>query len=93
MVDSTKLNGLEFAYANSQNANYPNYWKNLGFSDWTASGLSDVDAVNKIQQMFNGKLNVQWADGHAKSLAWQSIVGNICYWSTDAEGAHPNCGG
>ena len=94
VTDTTKLNGAELAYISGQNPNYVNYWKNIGDADWTqkgAAGLSDADAVTAIKK--RGKLNVQWADGHAKSLAWQAAVGNVCYWSTDVEGAHPNCGG
>ena len=45
-----------------------------------------------IRGRHNGKLNVHWTDGHAKNLDWTQTVGNICYWSTDADGAHPNCG-
>lgn len=91
VTDLSKLNGNEAAYITAQNANYSSYWKNIGDSDWTVSGLSDVDAVEKLKK--REKLNVQWADGHAKALDWKVAVGNICYWSTDVEGAHPNCGG
>jgi prepilin-type processing-associated H-X9-DG protein len=45
-----------------------------------------------IQSRHSGKLNVQWVDGHAKSLDWRQTIGNICYWTTDADGPHPNCG-
>jgi hypothetical protein len=34
---------------------------------------------------------VEFTDTHAKSLPYQQSVGNICYWTTDAEGPHPNC--
>ena len=52
-----------------------------------ASGLG----TSGIQSRHGGRLNVQWTDSHAKSLDWHQTVGNICYWSTDVEGAHPNC--
>jgi prepilin-type N-terminal cleavage/methylation domain-containing protein len=39
----------------------------------------------------NGRFNVEFTDTHAKSLAYQQSVGNICYWTTDVEGPHPNC--
>ena len=94
VTDTSKLNGTELAYISAQNTNYPNYWKNLGDADWTQKGganLTDAAAVTAIKK--RDKLNVEWADGHAKTLAWQQAVGNICYWSTDVDGAHPNCGG
>ena len=90
------LNGNEYSYVTSQNSNYAGYWMNQGGSNWTQSGQSyssfvpGADAL--IQKRHNGKLNVQWCDGHAKNLDWHSTVGNICYWTTDAaDGAHPNC--
>ncbi|RYG21086.1 prepilin-type N-terminal cleavage/methylation domain-containing protein [bacterium] len=91
VTDMSKLNGNELAFIQAQNANYPSYWKNIGDSNWTASGLTDAAAVQALKK--RDKLNVQWADGHAKTLPWQQAVGNVCYWSTDVEGAHPNCGG
>jgi len=90
------LNGNEYGYVTGQNANYVGYWMNQGGSNWTQSGQSYSSflpgAEALIQKRHNGKLNVQWVDGHAKNLDWHSTVGNICYWSTDVEGAHPNCG-
>ncbi len=94
VTDKSKLNGTELAYIQAQNSNYPSYWKNIGDADWTQKGaanLTDAAAVTAIKK--RDKLNVEWADGHAKTLAWQAAVGNICYWSTDVDGAHPNCGG
>ena len=92
VTDMSKLSGQELNYISAQNGSYPNYWKNIGDADWTQKGaanLSDAAALDLIKK--RGKLNVEWADGHAKSLAWQAAVGNICYWSTDVDGAHPNC--
>jgi prepilin-type N-terminal cleavage/methylation domain-containing protein/prepilin-type processing-associated H-X9-DG protein len=93
LVATTNLNGAEYAYVNSQNTNYPHYWMNQGASNWTQSGgvVTPTQALNLIPQRHNGKLNVQWTDGHAKNLDWKATVGNICYWSTDVEGAHAGC--
>ena len=88
-VDPSKLNGSEYAYVNAQNSNYPSYWKNVGDGNWTQGNTSNADAIAALNK--RAKLNVQWADGHAKSLDWKPALGNICYWSTDVEGAHPNC--
>jgi prepilin-type N-terminal cleavage/methylation domain-containing protein/prepilin-type processing-associated H-X9-DG protein len=69
------------------------YWANIGAADWSAEmgGLTAATAVSKGQSLFNGKLNVQFTDGHAKGLQYSQAVGDICHWSTDADGAHPNC--
>ncbi len=97
LADTSKLNGNELAYANTQKNNvYSHYWMNQGGSNWTlgeqtASSFIPT-ALTKIPSLYGGKLNVQWVDGHAKSLDWHQTVGNICYWTTDVEGAHPNCG-
>jgi prepilin-type processing-associated H-X9-DG protein len=91
----TNSNGNEQAYAQSLDPNYTAYWMNQGASNWTQSGgtVTPAQAVNLIPKLFGGRLNVAWCDGHAKSLDWHVTVGNICYWSTDADGAHPNCSG
>jgi len=86
-------NGFETAYVQSQNPNYLAYWMNQGASNWSQSGglVTPVQALSMIPMRYNGRLNVAWSDGHSKSLDWHVTVGNICYWSTDIEGAHPNC--
>ena len=96
VVDASKLNGNEFNYATQPaqggNPNYAHYWQNIGDGDWTARNTATpAQAVTNIKK--REKLNVEWTDTHAKTLAWQQAVGNVCYWSTDADGAHPNCGG
>lgn len=95
-TDTSKLNGTE---AGSPlwltNASYPHYWQNLGNSSYSMNNGSVVDvndAKNKIASRHSGKLNVQWTDGHAKTLDYKTAVGNICYWTIDTDGSHPNCG-
>jgi len=89
-------NGLEAAYVTNQNANYAHYWMNQGASNWTQAGVPFTstqiqNALTQIPKRYAGRLNVQWTDGHAKTLDWHQTVGDICYWSTDVEGPHPNC--
>ena len=89
----TNSNGQEAAYEQSIDPNYVAYWMNQGGSNWTQSGgtVTPTQALTLIQNLYGGRLNVAWTDGHAKSLDWHVTVGNICYWSTDTDGAHPNC--
>jgi len=91
--NTSVANGNEAAYVTNQNTNYASYWMNQGGANWTQSGgvLTPAQGLQMIPTRYNGKLNVQWTDGHAKTLDWHVTVGNICYWSTDVEGAHPNC--
>jgi prepilin-type N-terminal cleavage/methylation domain-containing protein/prepilin-type processing-associated H-X9-DG protein len=93
VVNASHLNGGEYAWANNQNAAYPHYWMNQGGSNWTMSdgNVTTTQADTLVPSLFGGKLNVQWVDGHAKTLDWHSTVGDICYWTTDVDGAHPNC--
>jgi prepilin-type N-terminal cleavage/methylation domain-containing protein len=107
VVNLSVLNGREFSYVTYSNSFYQHYWMNQGDGIGGGVGWSvdpnndggtptDSEIAAALGQYgvpgrHNGHLNVQWTDSHASSLPWQATVGNICYWSTDAEGAHPNC--
>ena len=73
------------------------YWANLGNGNWTMSEDTAAPTGTKylplIKGRHNGNLNAQFADGHAKSVSYLALVGDVCYWTTDAEGPHPNCSG
>lgn len=86
-------NGLEAAFLNNLDPNYNQFWMNQGGSNWSQTGgtVTPLQAGNLIPTLYNGRLNVAWTDGHTKSLDWHQTVGDICFWSTDIEGAHPNC--
>lgn len=96
LTNTGLLNGTEAAYVSGQNSNYIHYWQNQGASAWTASGVASssasiASAITNVPALWGGKLNVQWTDSHAKSLDWHQTVGNICYWTSDADGSHPGC--
>lgn len=103
LTDVSKLNGNEASYIvpSSGQHQYNYYWKNIGAADWSYSGgeaghLATGNANLAIQlgkERHNGTINCQFADGHAKSFAYSKVVGDVCLWTTDAEGAHPACGG
>lgn len=96
LQDQGKINGNEADFVYNQGSQYVDYWKNIGGGNWSYStdgnGTAGVIWAQRGKALFGGKTNVQWADGHAKSLDYNQVVGNICYWSTDTDGAHPNCG-
>jgi prepilin-type N-terminal cleavage/methylation domain-containing protein/prepilin-type processing-associated H-X9-DG protein len=85
--------GAEIAYFNSQGGQYINYWKNIGNANWSWGGgtLSAAAAIPLGKARHNEQIDVQFVDGHAKSLPYNRVVGDVCLWTTDAEGAHPNC--
>lgn len=83
---------------------YEFYWKNIGNAGWSATGgeagayagtTSSSDGVVKAiadgKLRHSGQINAQFADGHAKTLPYNRVVGDVCLWTTDVEGSHPNC--
>ena len=84
---------VEQTYMNKQGGQYKSYWKNMGNANWSWGGgtLSGANAVPLGKQRHNEQINVQFVDGHSKSLPYNRAVGDVCLWTTDVEGAHPNC--
>ena len=84
----------ETSILNAQGPPYTKYWENLGNANWseTGGGLSPADAVTRIKTRHTGQvLNSAFVDGHVKALPATQVVGDICLWTTDADGLHPNC--
>ena len=81
----------EQAYVNAQGTFYRNYWKNIGNAAWDYQGDSPAVALQKGPQRHTGFVNCQFADGHVKAIRYNDLISNICYWTTDADGPHPNC--
>ncbi len=98
-TDISKLNGNEAAFIDAQGGQYKYYWKNIGNSNWSYSGGEggNLKVGNEAAAVTLGKtrhaqqINVQFADGHAKAVPYNKAVGDICLWTTDADGAHPAC--
>jgi len=94
-------NGAEAAFADNQGQFRSDYWKNIGGSDWSygygirAKGSSKLDpslAMRRIGGLNSSGMVYEVAvDTHVFQLTPVEAVGNICYWSTDLEGAHPHC--
>ncbi|CAN5392903.1 hypothetical protein BH11ARM1_BH11ARM1_07810 [soil metagenome] len=102
LTDTSKLNGNETAFLNTNGAQYTQYWANVGAATWVRDNgngsigpISSAQAaayVAKGKQLHGGQINAQFVDGHAKSVPYNRAVGDICLWTTDADGAHPSCG-
>ena len=108
-TDVSKLNGNELAYMTTNGGQYPYYWGNIGGGTWVQdrnNGSGSIPGAGTLlpaayakkladqgMALHGGQINAQFSDGHAKSYAYQKIVGDICLWTTDADGAHPACGG
>ena len=88
----------EYNLAYNQGKQYPQYWENIGNSTYsyntatTGASLDPVPAAEAaIQARHTSLINCQFADGHCKAIRWEQVVGNICLWTTDTDGPHPNC--
>ena len=89
---------VEATLANSQGVQYVHYWKNIGNSrmSYNVNGgawaePTNAQADSDIQARHTSLINCQFADGHVKSLRWEQVVGDVCLWTTDADGPHPAC--
>jgi len=80
-------------FLTGQGTFYANYWKNIGNGNWSWGGatLSDADALNKIPTRHTSLINCQFVDGHVKAIRYEQVVGDICFWTNDLNGPHPNC--
>ena len=92
-------NGAECTYSDqfgtgaSQGPQYASYWQNLGNSTWSYPPVAatPADALAKIKSRHSEQVQAQFVDGHAKAIPYKRAVGDICLWTTDADGPHPNC--
>ncbi|MDE2125599.1 MAG: DUF1559 domain-containing protein [Armatimonadetes bacterium] len=91
---------LDLDFLNQQGTFYRYYWKNIGNARWSwtggeagpyATGAGTQQALLDGPARHGGMINVQWVDGHVKALPYFQVIGNICYWTTDQNGAHSNC--
>jgi len=76
-------------YVNSLGSQYQYYWMNIGNAAWSYSsdtfdGSYAASAQTLGAARHNGVINVQFADGHTKSMAYNTVIGDMCYWATDA---------
>ena len=81
------------AGSSAAGSQYSKYWANIGNAEWSYNGGTgnDATAVPLGQARHTGFINCQFVDGHAKAIRYEQLISNICYWATDADGAHPNC--
>ena len=84
---------VELAFFNSQGSQYKNYWQNIGNGGWSYGGGVELpaDSVTAGKNRHNKMIDVQFVDGHVKAVPYERIVGDVCYWTTDAEGGHNAC--
>jgi prepilin-type N-terminal cleavage/methylation domain-containing protein/prepilin-type processing-associated H-X9-DG protein len=94
MAITANMSGNELAFINSQGGQYKSYWKNIGNSKWSWNNGVNTDPVTAIQGIkgrHNEQINCQFVDGHVKSIPFAKVIGDVCLWTTDQDGAHPNC--
>lgn len=89
----------DVTYAGVAGGQYVNYWANIGNDAWsykqntpgsnTYAGTA-TDITN-LASRHNGMINSLFADGHVKAVRYDQLITNMCYWATDADGAHTAC--
>ncbi len=93
---------LVAAQSGANTGQYESYWKNIGNANWSYSGGNSgplakgatgmpQSAITLGQGRHAGLVNCTFADGHSKAIQYKRVIGDICLWSTELEGAHPNC--
>ena len=81
---------------------FVSFWANQGAGNYSQNGSNPTYVTSSTTpsaatflandiSRHGGRFNVEFTDTHAKSLPYQQSIGNICYWTTDVEGPHPNC--
>ena len=78
---------------------YGHYWANLGNSKYNyesgtaAPGTPTSAKLSDVRARHTDMINCEFSDGHCKAIRFEKVVGDICLWATDADGAHPGCNG
>lgn len=90
---AASYNGNECTNTRGQGPQYEFYWKNLGNSkhSFAATSPTPAQALLDIPARHQNLINCQFADGHVKAIPYKRVVGDICLWTTDADGPHPKC--
>ncbi len=81
---------------------FVSFWANQGGGHYSQDGSNptyitpstspnSAAFLAQVITRHNGRFNAVFTDTHAKSAAYQQTIGDVCYWTTDAEGPHPNC--
>jgi prepilin-type N-terminal cleavage/methylation domain-containing protein/prepilin-type processing-associated H-X9-DG protein len=87
---------VELNFMNQQGSQYASYWQNIAGglgSYFQPTGFTDTqsDIISKAANRHSNQVNVQFVDGHTKALPYNRVVGDVCLWTTDQDGPHPNC--
>ncbi len=86
----------------NQSPYFVNYWANQGGGYYSRNGSNPAyvtaNTTPSVAQFLAtdltrhyGRFNVEFTDTHVKNLPYQQTIGNVCLWTTDVEGSHPNC--
>ncbi len=92
-VPTSSGGNADCSYAGTQPAYYSEMWANIGNANYSYSGATQTVANALVlgPERHSGQVNVEFADGHTKSMPYNQVVGNVCLWTTDSDAAHPWC--
>jgi len=86
----------------NQSPYFVSFWANQGGGIYSQNGSNPkyvTSATTPTASQFlaqavkrhDGRFNAVFIDGHAQNLPYQQTIGDVCLWTTDVEGSHPNC--
>jgi len=86
----------------NQSLYFVSFWANQGGGNYSQHGSNPIYVTNSTNPDSSfflsqdltrhaGRFNVEFTDTHAKNMPYQLTIGDVCYWTTDVEGPHPNC--
>jgi len=86
----------------NQSPYFVSFWANQGAGNYSQNGsnpqfVTSATTPSALQFLatditrHDGRFNAVFIDGHAKNLPYQQTIGDVCLWTTDVEGPHPNC--
>jgi prepilin-type N-terminal cleavage/methylation domain-containing protein/prepilin-type processing-associated H-X9-DG protein len=80
------------AFTDSQGSQYKNYWMNIGNSKWSYNnGATTPAQAVAAGPRHQGNVDVQFVDGHVKSIPYKQVITDFCLWSTGLDGAGLVC--
>lgn len=86
----------------NQSPYFVSFWANQGAGDYSVEGSNPryvtptttppaSDFLSRVVRRHDCRFNAAFIDGHAKNMPYQQTIGDVCFWTTDVEGPHPNC--
>lgn len=96
LVDTTKYPASVLAaltaFSDNQGTQYKSYWMNIGNSKWSYNnGNTTAAQAVAAGPRHQGNIDVQFVDGHVKSMPYKQVITDFCLWSTGIDNSGMVC--